>query len=178
MVEHELKCIPGEPTNLYPGPSGTALLIAEGQGKLLNLMSGHIGDGFRLQPTSLLRASPIVDYIFSGDTLLVLREDGLLFSWCASEKVYKKMVQTDFRFVPLKLCELRARRVLFMNQGFLVLNCCSANGCLMIFNVELELIGRLLIRREDFGLSPQLLRESKLIASAISKMNRDVFVGR
>jgi hypothetical protein len=108
---------------MFPGPTGTALFISDNQGQLMNLMTGSISDSFKLHPSSVLRPSPIADYLYYQSILFAIREDGLLFSWCSHSKAYKTMVQTDYRCLPKRIEALNTKNVLYANQGFLMVNC-------------------------------------------------------
>ena len=145
---------------MYPGPTGSALFVADGEGKLMNLMSGALTSSIKLQPSSILKPCPIVDYIYYESTLFVLREDGLLFSWDSAANCYKKMIQTEYRYHTKKIDEFNQKNIIFANQGLLLLNCCEITNKLLILTTDFELIGRVPVKSDDFGLHTSLLKES------------------
>ena len=94
IVEHELRTNQGSVSKMYAGPGGTAIFLSDNEGKIMHMMSGVIDQGFKIKPSAILKPSPIADYVYYEDTLFVIREDGLLFTWCSSSKSYKTMIQT------------------------------------------------------------------------------------
>lgn len=82
---------------IKPSLMGTAIVIAGNQGQFIDLFAGSLKSTLQLTPSLLLRASTICDYLFFDGILVVLRADGLLYSWASNQDHFSKLVQTSFR---------------------------------------------------------------------------------
>jgi hypothetical protein len=78
-------------------------MIAEREGKIIDLLEGSIKSVFTLTPSHILTASPICDYFYASQQLYIIREDGLLFCWDLLQSCYKTIVQTEFRLIKKKV---------------------------------------------------------------------------
>lgn len=85
------------------------------------------------------------------------------------------MIQTSYRYSQCKLEEFNIKKVLFFNQGIIVLNCCSNYEGLFLFTLDLSFLGRIPLNMQDFSLKASLLKEGQVLSKIVQKMNRDHF---